>query len=463
METQIASFGATTHHPSTASPELLAFGRLRLDVKRRVLISPYGERPLRERVFRLLMVFLESNGSLVTDEILFDRVWAGKPVKRSNLDMHIYLLRQLLAECDGTTEYIVTVNKKGRLFACAPTMHGSPPGLTGNDRPNQTSALAHCLDGYCLLEQRSGNTLRVAAQAFARALDVDPRFAPAYLGLTRVYVALGLFGDIPAPVALAHARTNHNRALAGGDSAEVSAVCADIEMLLNWDREKAHQHITNALLRDRYSPSVRSIWVRHLLCTGEFDAALSESIATLRSFPQDTSLRILFANVLLMTGDTAGAIDALTRAMLIEPENPVARLYLAQAYVLDGTPMRAVAALAGEGRPVSNRELPWLARAYAEADNPESSARVYNDYVREGRPKGVSSFALAVAAAGLREEKEAIAFLRSSFEEREPAAVFLRGAPSVHWFKTLKGSPEFVELTNQLPNSPVRGASRASA
>jgi DNA-binding winged helix-turn-helix (wHTH) protein len=446
------------------TPEVVAFGRLRLDVKRRVLISPYGERSLRDRVFRLLMVFLESNGSLVTDEILYDRVWAGKPVKRSNLDMHIYLLRQLLAECDSTTEYIVTINKKGRVFACAPTMHGAPPGLTENERSDQTSALAHCLDGYCLLEQRSGNTLRAAAQAFTQALDVDPGFTPAYLGLARVYVALGLFGDIPAPIALAHARTNHNRALVGGgDSAEVSAVYADIEMLLNWDCEKAHQHITNALLRDRYSPSVRSVWVRHLLCTGEFDAALYESIAMLRSFPQDTSLRILFANVLLMRGDTAGAIDALTRAMFIEPENLVALLYLAQAYVLDGTPMRAVTALTGEGRPVSDRELPWLSRAYAEADDRESSSRVYDDCVQDRRPKGVSSFALAVAAAGLRKKKEAIALLRLSFEEREPAAIYLRGAPSAHWFETLEGSLEFEELKNQLPSVPAKGDSRASA
>jgi DNA-binding winged helix-turn-helix (wHTH) protein/cytochrome c-type biogenesis protein CcmH/NrfG len=440
----------------TASPGSLAFGKLRLDLKRRVLISAKGERRLRERVFALLLVFLESNGALVTDEMLTERVWGGKPVTKSNLDMHIFMLRKLLAQADSETEYVVTVHKKGHLFAFVPTSY-QPAGdeLEPSSSPatdaREACALAHCVDAYCLLEQRRDNTLRPAAEAFSRALDADPEYAPAHLGLARVYVSLGFYGDIPAQVALAHAMANHNRALKyGAETSEALAVSADIQLLFKWDRPSAQRHITQALLRDRSSVTTRSIWVRHLICAGEYDAALSESLALLRRFPQVPSLRVLFGEVLLMRGEVADAIDALSRALQVEREHAVARLHLAQAFVLNGAAARAVELLTRD-RQASERELPWLVCARALAGDQPGALAGYDELCRKNKTRHVSPFALAVAACALGAAKDAQKLVAQSIAMREPAALLARCAPSRRWFEALSGTVEFEELLRQLP------------
>ena len=77
---------------------VLEFGRFRVLLRQRQLVSDGIPIELGTRAFDLLMVLLEADGSLVTKDELVSRVWQGVVVAEDNLKVQIYGLRRALGE-----------------------------------------------------------------------------------------------------------------------------------------------------------------------------------------------------------------------------------------------------------------------------------------------------------------------------------------------------------------------------
>src|ERR1700682_762050 len=72
------------------------FDNVVLDVPRRMLLVGGEAKPLSEKIFRILLVLLESGGDVVSKERFFGEVWPNETVSDQNLTQHISLLRNLL-------------------------------------------------------------------------------------------------------------------------------------------------------------------------------------------------------------------------------------------------------------------------------------------------------------------------------------------------------------------------------
>jgi DNA-binding winged helix-turn-helix (wHTH) protein len=81
---------------ATAASADLEFGRFRVLLRRRQLLADDVPVELGTRAFDLLLVLLEADGSLVTKEELFSRVWSGIVVAEENLRVHVSALRKAL-------------------------------------------------------------------------------------------------------------------------------------------------------------------------------------------------------------------------------------------------------------------------------------------------------------------------------------------------------------------------------
>jgi DNA-binding winged helix-turn-helix (wHTH) protein len=90
------------HSASRSSPAatdaMLEFGRFRVLLRRRQLVTDGMPIELGTRAFDLLLVLLEADGSLVTKEELMSRVWPGVFVSEENLKVQISKLRKALGE-----------------------------------------------------------------------------------------------------------------------------------------------------------------------------------------------------------------------------------------------------------------------------------------------------------------------------------------------------------------------------
>jgi DNA-binding winged helix-turn-helix (wHTH) protein len=99
--------------PATPAPTAYFFGGFRLEVARRLLYRDAQVVPLPERVFQILLMLVESNGSVVQREAIASRVWPGTTVADGNISQHVYLLRQILGEHARDHGLVMAVNRRG--------------------------------------------------------------------------------------------------------------------------------------------------------------------------------------------------------------------------------------------------------------------------------------------------------------------------------------------------------------
>lgn len=89
------------HFAGSNQPEAAAtleFGRFRVLLRRRQLVADGVPVELGTRAFDLLLALLEADGSLVTRNELFSRVWPGIVVSEENLKVQICALRKALGD-----------------------------------------------------------------------------------------------------------------------------------------------------------------------------------------------------------------------------------------------------------------------------------------------------------------------------------------------------------------------------
>jgi DNA-binding winged helix-turn-helix (wHTH) protein len=81
-----------------AAEATFEFGRFRVLLRRRQLVADGVAIELGTRALDLLLVLLEANGSLVSKEELFRRVWSGIVVSEANLKVQISAVRRALGD-----------------------------------------------------------------------------------------------------------------------------------------------------------------------------------------------------------------------------------------------------------------------------------------------------------------------------------------------------------------------------
>jgi DNA-binding winged helix-turn-helix (wHTH) protein len=92
---------------------LYEFGRYRLDIENRVLFRNGQAVALPPKAVERLAVLVESNGQVVTKELLMARLWPDSFVEDSNLTQHIFLLRKVFSEDGDRRKYIETIPRRG--------------------------------------------------------------------------------------------------------------------------------------------------------------------------------------------------------------------------------------------------------------------------------------------------------------------------------------------------------------
>jgi DNA-binding winged helix-turn-helix (wHTH) protein len=99
-----------------AAEATFEFGRFRVLLRQRQLVADGVPIELGTRALDLLVVLLEANGSLVSKDELFRRVWSGIVVSEANLKVQISAVRQALGD---DREFIRTEFGRGYRFTAA--------------------------------------------------------------------------------------------------------------------------------------------------------------------------------------------------------------------------------------------------------------------------------------------------------------------------------------------------------
>ena len=152
-------------------------------------------------------------------------------------------------------------------------------------RPNEADAARHRglhqwtfqLRGRQFWSRRTEEDLKKAVSFFEKALDIDPNYARAYVGLADSYAALALLEFMPPIEAYPKAREAVRKALAlNAGLAAAHTSLGLIKFQYDWDWKGAEEEFRESISNNfNYAPA-HHFFADYLKAMGRFEEALAE-------------------------------------------------------------------------------------------------------------------------------------------------------------------------------------------
>ena len=197
-------------------------------------------------------------------------------------------------------------------------------------KPAQSEAYQEYLRGRHHWNKWTREGMQLAVQAFRRAIELDPAYAPAYAGLADAYGAAAYYAYMPASEVLPLAQAAAEKAIAIDPYlAEAHATLGVSAMFFRWDWEDAERRLTHALTLNDRCVTAHCYFALFLATQGRCTESLAASRRAERLDPMSLLAMSSVAWGLLHTGDIEAAEAQLHRMLGVDPEYPDALMILA--------------------------------------------------------------------------------------------------------------------------------------
>jgi Predicted integral membrane protein len=312
------------------------------------------------------------------------------------------------------------------------------------------------LKGRYFWNKRTREGLEKGVGYFQQAIEADPSYALAYVGLADSYNFLGAFGiAIRRPgEAMPKARSAALRALEIDESlAEAHASLAFVKLYYEWDWAGAEKDFERAIaLNPKYAPAHQ--WYSHLLMSvGRTDESIARATQAAGIDPLSLPAAMNVGWQYYWARRYDVALKQLQKVLEIEPNFEQGRWGLGLAYEGIGLPQQAVAEFQkaidlSTANPVY---VAGLGHAHAVGGNKEAALQIRAHLEELSRSQYVSPFWMAILEAGLGDVERAFSWLEKAYEERSGGLVWLRVDPKLD---PLRSDPRFTLLLSRVRLSP---------
>ncbi len=283
---------------------------------------------------------------------------------------------------------------------------------------------------------------------FKHAIELDPTFAPAYVGLASAFDDLGtVFYGVPPEETRAKAISAARKALElEPDLADAHVVLANVEQeQFHWtDAEAEYKRALELNPNDADAHSGLSSW---LLSHGRTEEALAWAQRGRELDP----LTVSGANIgwiLFQSHRYDEAIHEMRSALAVEPDDAGILMYLGFALVAnnrsaDAIPILEKAASISNGSPAATGVL---IRAYAHAGRRGDALRLLAELQKRRKAGYVPAAAFVNAYLGLGENEQAFTWLEQAYKEQSNIVLFLKVHP---FFDPIRSDPRFADLVRR--------------
>jgi DNA-binding winged helix-turn-helix (wHTH) protein/TolB-like protein/Tfp pilus assembly protein PilF len=280
---------------------------------------------------------------------------------------------------------------------------------------------------------------------FERAIEIDPNYALAYIGLAQAYLPMALTSGAPSWEALPKAKLAALRAIELDETlAEAHAALGLITFWYDWDWQAAEKQYRRAVELDPNSAEAHFGYAHLLSNVGRHEQALSEIKLSRELDPVALRTNALEGQILFFAGKSDAALDRLNKTIDLNPNFWLSHLFIAGVYLEKGMYGEAVAALEKAGEITGNSQSKAY-RAYALArwgKTAEARAEL-DELLKLSKTSYVPPYHFAVVYNGLGERGKALDYLEKAFAEKNALMVFLKVEPM---WNNLRNEPRFVSL-----------------
>jgi TolB-like protein/Tfp pilus assembly protein PilF len=325
-------------------------------------------------------------------------------------------------------------------------LEAATPSAQGHQTANP-EAYNQYLIGRHLLSGGNWAVDRSAAEAFKRAVDLDPSYAPAWAGLAEAILeGAGDCASVAECTIKSHAaQIAADKAISlGPDLADGYAARGYIRAWGLWDFQGAGEDLRRALALEPENSDVLSKYAASVLMpNGRLDEAVSAAEKALKVDPLNADTWRRLGAVQFFRGDYRAAREAMQRSLEINPEQSNTASYLAFTFLVTGDPASAL--------PLSQRATVELFRrqgaALAEHDLGHAPvAQQWLDQVIAKDADG-SAFQIAEVYAWWGDKDNAMHWLNRAYLQHDGGLTTVKVDPLL---KSLRPDPRYQALLRKM-------------
>jgi TolB-like protein/Tfp pilus assembly protein PilF len=309
-------------------------------------------------------------------------------------------------------------------------------------RTSVFEAYDHYLLGRQFFERGNPDGYRRAIEAYRKAIQLDPRYAAAYVELAvSEYFAADEFGET----------AGKQRALAAAEKAIELAPEEAISYgargylrdRVNWDWTGAQADMEKALAIDSGDAETQAAYALVLDNFGRLPEAIAAAQKATELDPLSSRAWTRLGSLLIRNRQFVAAQEALRRALEIQPESTHAFIYLAELQLLEGKAIEALATF----RKVDNEgfRLWGIAMAKHTLNHATESQQALDELIA----KHTHGYSYEIAQVyGWRGEKDkAFEWLERSYQQREGDLVYIKDDELL---APLRGDPRHKALLRKM-------------
>jgi serine/threonine protein kinase/TolB-like protein/Flp pilus assembly protein TadD len=302
------------------------------------------------------------------------------------------------------------------------------------------------------LNQRTGESIQKGLTYFQSAIELDPSFALAHVGVADCYTLIGGAGysSFPREKAIDLAKDAINTALQLDETlAEAYNSLAYLQLRLDWDWKEAESNFKRAIeLKPGYATAYEK-YALYLAILGRYEEALPLMYRAFELDPLSASVSTGIGRIYDFSRQYDKAMEQYNKTLEMNPDYVEAVFALGLSYSHSKKYDQAIPML-NSALELSNGRLIILAalgNAYARSGMIKEALTVRDNLIQQQKEKHISPFYFALIDAPLGNTEGALDSLYKSFDEHFGILVYLKASP---FFKTLESEPRFVELIRMI-------------
>lgn len=284
---------------------------------------------------------------------------------------------------------------------------------------------------------------------FQQAIELDPNYALAYVGLARTYLPMALTSGVPSWEVMPKAKAAALRAVEIDETlAEAHTALGYTIFWYDWDWQAAETEYLRALELNPNNAEAHFGYAHLLSNTARHEQALAEIKLSRELDPVSLVTNALEGQILFFAGRPDEALDRLNKTIDLNPNFWLSHLFISAIYTEKGMFAEAIAAAKNAGE-LSGNSQSNAYRAYALAKwGKQTEARAILDELSKlATTNYVPPYNFAVIYNGLGESGKALDYLEKGFVEKDVRMAFLKVEPK---WNNLRNEPRFIELIRRM-------------
>ncbi|MEJ7847959.1 MAG: winged helix-turn-helix domain-containing protein [Pyrinomonadaceae bacterium] len=282
---------------------------------------------------------------------------------------------------------------------------------------------------------------------FQKAIDVDPAYALAYVGLAETYYPMALTMEMPSGEPMMKAKAAAERAIEiDPELADGHAAIGLIKLWYEWDWTASERNFQRA---EQLNPNRPHWGYAHLLSnTGRHDEALAQIKRARELDPVNGIIGSIEGQALFFAGKNDEALDRLRKTIELYPNFWLAHLFISRVYSEKGMHPEAVAA-ADKAFELSRSSQANAYRAFvlAKSGRIGDTERILSEMKKDSETRYVPAYTLAEVYNVLGDTGKALEYLEKGIVEKDVRMVFLKIDPM---WDNLRAEPQFAAVFKQM-------------